>query len=228
VERMSDSAPNRPKILRGAFVELGLSLPPPIVVFQFNPVQLTRSRTVSVQVPGAGRGQSARRVHSRPEFADLLELARQQFVEVGEETIGFDLRLDATDQLDDRDGLAERFGIAPQLATLEQMVLPKDDSQLATLFGRISGFSFTGGANPPMVLFVFGRKRVLPVNITSMTITETDFSATLNPIRASVTVTLAVIEGANLPYRYTKAAAEVLSALNLSRVASLQHVALRR
>jgi len=225
---MTDSGPNRPKILRGAFVEWGLSLPPQLVVFQFNPVQLTRSRTVTVHPPGADRGLSAREIHSQAEFADLLELNSQQFVDVGEETIGFDLRLDATDQLDDRDGLTERFGIAPQLATLERMVLPKDDSPLAALLGQVEGFSFTRGANPPIVLFVFGRKRVLPVNITSITITETDFSAALNPIRASVTVALSVIEGVNVPYRYTRAAADVLSGLNLARAASLQHIAIQR
>jgi hypothetical protein len=66
------------------------------------------------------------------------------------------------------------------------------------------------------------------VNITSMTITETDFSAALNPIRASVAVALSVIEGANLPYRYTRASAEVLSALNLARAASLEHIVVAR
>ena len=34
---MADGFPNKPKILRGAFVEFGLSLPPLFVVFQFNP-----------------------------------------------------------------------------------------------------------------------------------------------------------------------------------------------
>ena len=59
---------NKPKILRGAFVEWGLSLPPIIVVFQFNPVELQRSRslsfrapneTVTCQIPAFG-GQEAR------------------------------------------------------------------------------------------------------------------------------------------------------------------------
>ncbi len=42
---------NKPKILRGAFIEYGLSIPPLFVVFQFNPVQLSRSRSVSFGVP---------------------------------------------------------------------------------------------------------------------------------------------------------------------------------
>ena len=225
---MSDGFPARPRVLRGAFVELGLSLPPVAVAFQFNPVQLVRGRTVSYDVPNADRGQRPREVHSRPENANLFALQRKQLVDVQEETISFDLRLDATDGLDARDTLAEHFGIAPQIAALEQMVLPKDEGQLSQLFGRLTGFSFTRGANPPMVLFVFGRKRVLPVNITSLKIVETDFSADLDPVRATVSVELAVIEGSNLAYRYTRAADEVLAALNLSRAARLVDVGWNR
>ena len=88
---------------------------------------------------------------------------------VQEQTIGFDIRLDATDKLDDGDTITEQFGIAPQIATLELMVYPKDESVLAgalsELLGKPTGFSFTRSANPPLILFIFGRKRVLPVNI---------------------------------------------------------------
>ena len=53
---MPDGFPNKPKILRGAFVEYGLSLPPLVVVFQFNPLQLTRNRSLTFQ--GSSSGQS--------------------------------------------------------------------------------------------------------------------------------------------------------------------------
>jgi hypothetical protein len=42
------------------------------------------------------------------------------------------------------------------------------------------------------VLFVWGRKRVIPVRITAMTINETDFNTQLNPVRAEIEVTLEV------------------------------------
>ena len=49
------SFPIRPKLLRGAFVEYGLSLPPLLFAFQFNPETLTRGRTATfLQSPGAG------------------------------------------------------------------------------------------------------------------------------------------------------------------------------
>ena len=148
---------------------------------------------------------------------------------VQEESIGFEIRLDATDKLNDGDAITSQFGIAPQLATLELMVHPKDESllgkALSSLLGSSSNaFSFTKGPNPPMILFIWGRKRVLPVNINSLNITETEFSTDLNPIRATAAVNLTVIEGPNLPYTYTKAMKEVMSVLNLANIGSITDV----
>ncbi|MEU4217121.1 hypothetical protein [Actinoplanes sp. NPDC026623] len=233
---MSDGFPNKPKILRGAFVEFGLSVPPLFVVFQFNPIQLTRNRGLSFAAPGSttAPGASApvvpprtlRQVHGRT--SDLLALQKQQLVTVQEQTIGFDIRLDASDRLDDGDTITEQFGIAPQLSTLELMVYPKGESLLGSalgaLLGKPGGFSFTRGANPPMILFIFGRKRVLPVNINSMNITETEFSTDLNPVRATVAVSLTVIEGKSVPYLYSKAMTEAMSVLNLANAADVANV----
>jgi hypothetical protein len=231
---MTDGLPNRPRILRGAFVEFGLTIPPLMVVFQFNPLQLTRSRTLSFAAPAADTAGSAapqrtiRQFHGT--FSDLTDLREQQLVTVQEQSIGFDLRLDASDRLDEEDALTEDLGIAPQIATLELMVQPKSESlvggALATLLGRPDGFSFTRSANPPLILFVFGRKRVLPVNVNSMTITETEFSADLDPVRATVGVNLTVIEGRSVPYLYSRAMTEAMSALNLAGIADVANVVL--
>ncbi|MFG1947055.1 hypothetical protein [Nonomuraea sp. NPDC048826] len=224
---MSDGFPGRPKILRGALVEFGLSLPPLFVAFQFNPEQLTRNRSLGYAPPKGATAATQREFHRQN--SDLLALQKEQVVMVEEQTIGFDLRLDATDRLDERDTVAEQFGIAPQLATLELMVQPKEESLLAgaaeLLLGKAAqGFSFTRSANPPLLLFIFGRKRILPVNITYMNITETEFSTDLNPIRATVAVSMTVIEGKNLPHTYTKAMTEAMSLLNLANIADLQHI----
>lgn len=237
---MTDGFPDKPRILRGAFVEFGLSVPPLIVAFQFNPVQLTRSRALTFAFPGVPgptpHGQAPAAVpqrslrQARAEFGNLLELQRQQLVAVQDQTIAFDIRLDATDKLDAGEGITEQFGIGPQLSTLELMVTPKEESLLGgavtALLGRQKGFSFARSPNPPMILFVFGRKRVLPVNIDTMTITETEFSADLNPVRATVSVNLTVIEGRNVPYQYTKAMVEAMSVLNLANIADAANVVL--
>lgn len=218
---------NKPKILRGAFVEYGLSVPPLSVPFQFNPVQLTRNRRLTFSAPSESEEKrSLRKFHQ--EYVDLLELQAQQLVEIEEESIGFDIRLDATDKLNAGDPLAQQFGIAPQLATLELMVHPKEESllgeALGDLLGSPGGFSFTKSPNPPLVLFIWGRRRVLPVNIESMNITETEFSTDLSPIRATVAVKLRVIEGPNAAYRYSKAMKEAMSTLHLANLTNVTDV----
>src|SRR3954466_13449896 len=99
---MSDGFPNKPKILRGAFVEFGLSLPPLVVVFQFNPLQLTRNRSLTFAVPNppapapapvqgqacsvpAAPTRTLRQFHGQ--FSNLLDLQKQQLVTVQEQSI---------------------------------------------------------------------------------------------------------------------------------------------
>lgn len=248
---MASGLTNAPKIVRGAFVEYGLSIPPLFVVFQFNPVELTRSRSLSfapenessgvttptttaVQTQTSGQlttsgsttGRSIRDWHK--EMDDLLDIQSRQKVTVQEETINFDIRLDATDELSEGNLIAAGFGVAPRLATLELMVHPKEESLLAealgSLLGSEEGFSFTKKPNPPMVLFIWGLKRVLPVNINSLSIKESEFSPMLDPIRATVTVNLTVIEGGDPFYTYSKVMKEVSSLLNLANIAEIANI----
>lgn len=214
------------KPLRGAFVEFGLSIPPLFVVFQFNPVQLARNRSQSFSAPGWR--EQLRELHQR--YDDLTELRDAQQVRLQEESINFEIRLDATDKLNEGDPIAEQFGIGPQLATLELMMHPKGEGILGAAvdellnLGGDGGFSFTGTEKPPMILFIWGVKRVLPVNINSMNITETEFSTNLDPIRATVSVNLTVIEGENAPYMYSKLLKESMAALNLANIADIANV----
>jgi hypothetical protein len=243
---MTNGNPLKPRILHGAFVEYGLSVPPRFVAFQFNPVQLSRSRSLSYSMPSASTpAQSAetgarsstpppplRELHRAAQYADLDKLRDDQQVTIQEESISLELRLDASERLAHGDIVAEQFGIGPELATLELMVVPKDEggmgaaleSALSQLLGAAQGFSFTKGTKPPLILFVWGRQRVLPVNITALNITETEFSTTLQPIRATASVTLSVIEGPNPLYNYTRGALEAMSLLNVRNAADVADV----
>jgi hypothetical protein len=232
---------NKPKILRGAFVEYGLSIPPLVVVFQFNPIQLTRNRSLSfaalnntidcppcpppsTETRKVEQSVSLRDYHQKTK--DLEEIRNNQNVTINEESIGFEIHLDATDKLNDGEIITEQFGISPQLSTLELMVHPKGGiiEDLGSLFSPSNGSSFTKKENPPMILFIWGRKRVLPVNINSMNITETEFSTDLNPIRATVAVNLTVIEGGGLPYTYTKVMKDAMSIINLANITDIANV----
>src|SRR4030095_13964830 len=124
---------NQAKILRGAFVEFGISLPPLIVVFQFNPLTITRTRTASVSQPETpGKNRASNEDFIKQISADKLfkDLRNGQILNVKQQTLSFDIRLDATDKLNDGDTSTEQFGIAPQLSTLELMMLPKSQSLL--------------------------------------------------------------------------------------------------
>ncbi|HEU4388917.1 MAG TPA: hypothetical protein VFV34_14045 [Blastocatellia bacterium] len=223
---------NQPKILRGAFVEFGISLPPLIVVFQFNPVLITRTRTSTVTLPPAKKSDGQRNLdfisQVKKDPKELLRLRSDGTnVVVARESLSFDIRLDATDKLNEGDTLTQQFGVAPQLSTLELMMAPKGQSLMGEALTMLIGsaknaFSFIDSAkNPPVILFIWGRKKVMPVEIKSMTIKEEEFSADLNPTRATVSVQLEVIEGPNAPFLYTKAMKEVMSLLNLANIGDI-------
>ncbi len=250
----------KPKILKGAFVEYGLSLPPLFVVFQFNPEQLTRSRSVrfgglsgssseqeqttettstetteqgqtqqQTRTSAVSRENNLRSLHQR-EFEEsdhLMGVQKAQTAEFMEESISFDIRLDATDDMNNGNIIAGEFGILPQLSTLELMTMPKNESLIANLLsGFEGGFDFTNKDKPPVVLFIWGYTRVLPVNLNRINIQETEFNTILSPTRATVGVDLTVIEGnnTNIPYTYSKALKEVMSVLNLANVTDLDNV----
>ena len=217
---------DQPRLLKGAFVEYGLSVPPMMVVFQFNPETISRSRSNTYSVPAesikAVGNVSMREYHQM--FTDLDTLQDLQEVKTGSETISFDVRLDATQNADSNNPANKLFGIAPQLSTLELMMYPKSESILGKMLDKKGGFSFTGKDKPPLILFVWGRKKVLPVNIESMKINEQEFSPDLNPVRATVSVELNVIEGPNLPYEYSKGMKEAMSVLNLTNLTNVSNV----
>lgn len=213
----------RPKVLRGAFVEYGLSLPPLLFAFQFNPETLTRSRTASYTPAGAdGSGNGCR------EGSEAQQRACLSQVQVSEETIGLTLTLDATDDLNDGGGLAGQFGIGPQLSVLELMIYPKTDQlfgfPIGNLLGGTDQFGAAQAKTIPILLFVWGRKRVMPVVMTSLSITEQEYFPDLNPKRATVAVQLKVLEGFNPPYLYSHGWRIALAAMNLGNIGDFANV----
>jgi hypothetical protein len=220
------SFPIRPKLLRGAFVEYGLSLPPLLFAFQFNPETLTRGRTATYQARGAGgTGTESGGCRDGSEQMDRSCLAQ---VSVTEENISLTLQLDATEDLDSGDGLTQTFGVGPQLSVLELMIYPKTDQLFGLPIGNLLGTTDQFGAAQakviPILLFIWGRKRVLPVVMTSLQITEQEYFPDLNPKRASVAVQLKVLEGFNPPYLYTHAARMLLAATNLAHIGDFSSV----
>src|SRR5215217_3821770 len=178
-------------MMRGALIEYGSDLIggiPNVVIFQFNPESLSRT----LQIPQRPTGATQR---------ETTQAGEKTF-----ESITFKAHFSAADQLADGKALAKLFGIGPQLAALEKMVLPS--GKIAGLIGAAidaigDALGLGGGddapAQPiprekyPRILFIWGLTRVLPVTIDSMSISELEYDSLLNPLRAEVDITLSVI-----------------------------------
>ena len=92
------------------------------------------------------------------------------------ETIKLDVEIDATDALETAESNAVSMGIYPQLSALEMLVYPKS----LLVMG-------------PMTFFIWGLKRILPVRLTELSITEEAHDVNLNPIRAKVSLGMRVL-----------------------------------
>ena len=168
--------PNSPRLQKGAIIGVDPANPlASVVIFQYNPDTLTR--TISAQNSGreGDRGE-ALRLKGPPQ-----------------ETIRLDLEIDAADQLERADGAATAMGIHPALATLEMLLYPKSSLMIANEVLLNMGMIEVVPPEAPPALFAWGVKRMLPVRITSLSVTEEAFDPTLNPIRARITVEMRVL-----------------------------------
>lgn len=172
------SFPDSPRLLRG-----GLVLVDPatgnvlrIIALQYNPDTMTRS----LQVRGVGA-----------DSGDRLEALRLKGPPT--ETIKLDVEIDATDSLESNDSQTRDAGLHPQLAALETIVYPTSAHLLATHSEAQAGSIEIAPEEAALPLFVFGPKRIVPVRITELSITEEAFDTSLNPIRAKVSLGMRVL-----------------------------------
>ena len=156
-----------------------------IIRLQINPSQLTRT----LKVRGAGA-----------EGGDRSEAMRLTGPPV--ETMKVEAELDATDKLESPDESedAVEFGLRPELAALETMVYPSSALLQENHERSISGMLEILPVETPLILFGWGKNRLLPVRITELSVTEEAFDQELNPIRAKVTLGMQVLSVNDLPY----------------------------
>ena len=174
--------PNSPRLLKGALIGVDPLNPlGSVVVFQYNPDTMTRKIDPRAVTAEGDRGE-AFRLTGAPK-----------------ETITLSIEIDATDQLEQANPLAIASGIYPTLAALEIMVYPKSAIVIANTLLSLIGTIEVIPAESPMTLFVWGPQRVLPVRITSLSITEEAHDQLLNPIRAKVELSLTVLSYQDLP-----------------------------
>ena len=169
--------PGSPKLQKGAIIGLDPANPlASVVVFQYNPDTLTRTLTAQTTTSSDTSRGEALRLKGPPE-----------------ENINIDIEIDATDQLEKGDDNAASMGIYPALSALEMLLYPKSALVIANEILAAIGIIEIIPPEAPLALFVWGAKRVLPVRLTSFSITEQAFDPNLNPILAKVSLGMRVL-----------------------------------
>jgi hypothetical protein len=182
---MASEHPRSPKLLKGGLAVYRSQTPGPppnIVVFQYNPEQLTRSLAM----------------RAAPREASNVGAAREDVLRVlgpPVETINLSIELDAADQLAEPDANSSTvaLGLHPALATLELLLYPPISEFQLSLSLASGGQVQICPADLPLVLLVWGPSRVVPVMLTSFSITEQFFDPQLNPIQAKIDLGLRVL-----------------------------------
>jgi hypothetical protein len=174
--------PGSPRLLKGAIVGIDASNPlASVVIFQYNPIKLTRSITAKMSGSESDKTETAR-LTGPPE-----------------ENITIEIEIDATDQLEKADSVAVSNGIYPQLSALEMLLYPKSKDVIKNTIMMISGSKEIISFEAPYTLFIWGVNRVLPVRLNRFSIVEEAYDTRLNPIQAKVTLDMRVLNYNDFP-----------------------------
>lgn len=210
---------------------------PNVTIFQINPETITHTWTAAAAAPAKEAGGDPLAVKGLPG-----------------KSFSFTLFMDANDEIADAAinpvaaGLATATGLYTRLAALEMLQYPLA-SAAAGLLGTVSSsvsasgvslsVSVTAASNSsvprmqvPVVLFVWGPQRIVPVRVKQLTITEKLYDTSLNPTHAEAQMTLDVltpdqlvwIQGpmkdiATIAYVYTQGLRQVHATANLANSA---------
>jgi hypothetical protein len=197
--------------LKGALVSfmptgaLGLPPLPNVVVFQINPESITHAWTEAASPPAPASTPS---VH-----VNALAVTGNPG-----ESFAFTLMLDADEQIADAAtdpvgaALASVTGVYTRLAALELLQFPTSPPS-AGLVGQVSAAAGAAAlgtsaadsstqsvpeSQVPVVLFVWGALRIVPVRVTAFSVTEKRYDAALNPTHAEAQITLTVLTSQDL------------------------------
>ena len=214
--------------LRGVLVEYGANILGPIpniVIFQFNPENMTRTITIP---PPPARASARPRIETHAAAAPPSERFEISAHFSAADDLGAGGAVSAIPRL---------FGVGPQIAALEKMVYPQSTpggligAAIDAIGAALSGSGSTPPTQPvprvplPRILFIWGPSRVLPVTITSMSISEQKYDLLLNPVQAEVKIGMQVSSQAPTDdavgagaYKYTQMIKDTQATLNLAKV----------
>ncbi len=182
---MASEFPRSPRLLKGGFAVYQSQTagpPPKIIVFQYNPEHMTRSLAA----------------RAAPREPSNVGAAREDVLRVlgpPVETMTLSIELDAADQLAEplQNPEVVENGLHPVLATLEMLLYPPTNEVQLLQTLASEGQVQVCPADLPLVLLIWGKSRVVPVMLTSFSISEEAFDPKLNPIQAKVDLGLRVL-----------------------------------
>lgn len=240
---MANGYSRSPFLLKGALIEFSerfIGPVPNIIIFQYNPDSLSRS----MEVFDPYREEEITNEETGVQTGVRRFLSTDVQPSDPPETFTLQLEVDATDELEIGDPIAVVTGVADRVAALEMLLYPQEGSLLGDLLGSVSISLSANGASAsaeaqaeavprgrvPIVLFVWGPGRILPVRLTSFGVEEQAYSPILYPTQAKVSVGLKVLTEADLSlyeesvsrdlaigaYKFTRAQKRVLATANLA------------
>lgn len=171
--------PGSPRLLKGGIVLIdpatGAALR--VIALQYNPATLQRSLTAKTVGEDGDRSQALR----------LLGPPKEEYT--------LEAEIDAADQLErpEQNRTVVEHGIAPQLAALEATLYPPSSRLISNNGLAAAGVLEIAPTEAPLMLFVWSRNRVMPVRLTSYSVTEEAFDPRLNPLRAKVSLGFRVL-----------------------------------
>jgi hypothetical protein len=230
-------------LLKGALVSFNPSflIPlPNIIVFQYNPETMTHAWTQPEAAGGSSSSSDASTTNNPMAVKGMPG-----------ESFSFTIAVDANDEIADGSAptaaIAEVSGVYSRLAAIEMLLYPTMPGG-GGLLGAVSAAaaSLTSGTSSgpttqvpastmPIVLFIWGPGRIVPVRVTGLTINEKLYNGTLSPTHAEAQLSLRVLTPtelawagkdedplatlASVAYTYTLGLREALALANLANAA---------
>jgi hypothetical protein len=201
-----------PKIAKGALVQLLADIVgviPNIIVFQYNPQTITRTLTPwdPFAVDQAQRGSQAPTV---------------QPFDVQETFGSFRIELDATDDLEDGNALAQATGVETRLAALRKLTKPSQGllGDLIESAKSLVGAGEDEARRPTIapILLVLGPRIILPVRVKTFQVEETLHSPAYYPLHATVSMELEVLTPDSFRCQQDIAGKIAVAAYNFTRL----------
>ena len=164
-----------PLLIKGAIITLNPLNPAAVIIFQYNPAEMTRTLTPQRMK------------------AETVPVGTMRLTGPPREKIEMSVNLNAVDQLEQASLGGAGLGIYPQLSALEMLLYPARSLVLANAAKLALGVLEIVPPESPLTILVFGTKRVVPMQLVSYSATETMHTPDLVPVTATAKLGIEVL-----------------------------------